>query len=135
MKYKAISLWQPWASLISLGLKKYETRSWRTNYRGKLVICSAKKRTKQQQEQYFNLSQKYQLNLRWHDLPFGSAIAICDLTDCIEMTDKWIQTISQTERECGDWQVGRYAWQLDKIEILDNPIAVKGKQGLWNVED
>ena len=42
---KAISLWQPWASLIPLGLKHYETRSWKTNYRGKLLICSTAKST------------------------------------------------------------------------------------------
>ncbi|CCQ65412.1 hypothetical protein CWATWH0402_4143 [Crocosphaera watsonii WH 0402] len=42
-KIKAISLHQPYASLIAMGLKKFETRSWSTNYRGKLVICAAKK--------------------------------------------------------------------------------------------
>ena len=40
---KAILLHQPWASLIPMGLKHFETRSWPTNYRGKLVICVAKK--------------------------------------------------------------------------------------------
>src|SRR3972149_12240119 len=39
---KAISLWQPWASLIAVGAKKYETRSWDTPYRGPLVICASK---------------------------------------------------------------------------------------------
>ena len=40
---KAISLHPPYASLIKMGLKHFETRSWPTNYRGKLVICAAKK--------------------------------------------------------------------------------------------
>lgn len=39
---KAISLWQPWASLMQTGAKTWETRSWKTNYRGPLVICSTK---------------------------------------------------------------------------------------------
>lgn len=40
---KAITLWQPWASLIAIGAKKYETRSWKTNYRGPIAIHAAKK--------------------------------------------------------------------------------------------
>lgn len=43
MKIKALSLWQPWASLIAIGAKKIETRGWSTKYRGPLVICSAKR--------------------------------------------------------------------------------------------
>ena len=39
---KAISLWQPWASLMQTGAKQIETRSWSTNYRGPLLICSTK---------------------------------------------------------------------------------------------
>src|SRR3989339_577320 len=39
---KAISLWQPWASLCAVGAKLYETRSWSTSYRGPLLICAAK---------------------------------------------------------------------------------------------
>ena len=42
MKIKAISLWQPWANLIAVGAKKYETRSWKTNYRGALLICASR---------------------------------------------------------------------------------------------
>lgn len=40
---KAITLWQPWASLLACGAKKYETRSWPTNYRGTIAIHAAKK--------------------------------------------------------------------------------------------
>lgn len=39
---KAISLWQPWASLIAHGVKTIETRSWSTPYRGPLAIHAAK---------------------------------------------------------------------------------------------
>src|ERR1700694_3122793 len=40
---KALSLWQPWASLIAMGLKEFETRHWATSYRGPLVIHAAKR--------------------------------------------------------------------------------------------
>lgn len=41
---KAISLWQPWASLVALGVKTIETRSWSTKYRGPLTIHAAARR-------------------------------------------------------------------------------------------
>lgn len=40
---KAISLWQPWASLIAAGVKSIETRGWPTNYRGQIAIHAAKR--------------------------------------------------------------------------------------------
>jgi len=39
MILKALSLWQPWASLMALGVKRIETRSWQTQHRGPLIIC------------------------------------------------------------------------------------------------
>ena len=39
---KAISLWQPWASLIVCGAKEIETRSWSTKVRGTVAIHAAK---------------------------------------------------------------------------------------------
>jgi phage N-6-adenine-methyltransferase len=130
-KLKAISLWQPWASLIPLGLKHYETRSWKTNYRGKLLICSTAANSKQHKE-YLKICNELQLP-PWSDFPYGKAIAICDLTDCIPMTAEFIEQQSQTEILCGDWQVGRYAWKLENIQPIAEPFAVKGKQGLFNV--
>lgn len=38
---KAITIWQPWASLIACGAKRYETRSWPTKYRGPIAIHAA----------------------------------------------------------------------------------------------
>lgn len=42
MKYKILTLSQPYASLVALGAKRIETRSWRTSYRGPLAIHAAK---------------------------------------------------------------------------------------------
>ena len=38
---KALTIWQPWASLLVSGQKKYETRSWATDYRGPIAIHAA----------------------------------------------------------------------------------------------
>ena len=39
---KAITIKQPFASLIAAGLKEYEFRTWKTNYRGELLIHAGK---------------------------------------------------------------------------------------------
>ncbi|BAY87775.1 hypothetical protein NIES267_72990 (plasmid) [Calothrix parasitica NIES-267] len=131
---KAISLWQPWASLIELGLKHYETRSWKTKYRGKLLICSAAKSTKEQYQQYLKIDSEVKLPL-WDETNFlrGYALAICDLVDCIDITPEFINQQSQIEMLCGDWQVGRYAWKLENIQPIAKPFAVKGKQRFFDI--
>ncbi|NEU77349.1 ASCH domain-containing protein [Hassallia byssoidea VB512170] len=130
----AISLWQPWASLIPLGLKHYETRTKKTNYRGKLLICSTATHTAKQYQQYFKICEELQLP-PWEktNFPCGCAIAILDLVDCIEMTAEFIAQQSATQILCGDWRRRRYVWKLENIQPLTESFAVKGKQGLFNI--
>lgn len=47
----AISLWQPWASLVAAGIKRIETRSWGTNFRGPIAIHAAKYRLKKRERE------------------------------------------------------------------------------------
>lgn len=138
---KAISLHQPWASLIPMGLKKYETRSWSTSYRGPLLICAAKKFSIHQKLTHNYFINKYQQILvdtdnyiEWDDLPFGCAVALVELTDCIKMTQTFINQQLQSELDTGDWRVGRMAWQLENIQRIIRPIPITGRQGLFNAE-
>lgn len=138
---KAISLHQPWASLIPMGLKKYETRSWSTSYTGPLLICAAKKTSTYQELTHCYFLTKYQQLLTdtdnyvdWDDLPRGCVIALVDLTDCIRMTQTFINQQPQTELDTGDWRVGRFAWKLDNIRRIVPAIPITGKQGLFNAE-
>ena len=50
------------------------------------------------------------------------------------MDEKFIEKIKTNKNEylCGHYEIGRYAWLLKNIEILDNPINVKGQLGIWN---
>jgi activating signal cointegrator 1 len=84
-KIKAISLHQPWASLIARGYKKYETRSWPTSYRGPIAIHAAKK--------FLHVPQLLQLlgKKEKSDFPLGAVVAIADLTDCLLMDWEFIQ--------------------------------------------
>jgi activating signal cointegrator 1 len=138
---KAISLPQPWASLIPMGLKQHETRSSATSYRGPLLICSAKKTSAQQQQIYAQIFYKYQIYLAetdnwldWDDLPRGCAVSLVNLTDCIPMTPTFINEQPETEIDCGDWQVGRFAWKLENVRRITPPIRVTVKRGLFNAE-
>jgi DNA (cytosine-5)-methyltransferase 1 len=122
--------------LIAQGLKKYETRSWSTNYRGPLLICSAKlKEELDQRSRYLWLADQYNLNLEdFESLRFGCAIALVDLTDCIKMDEAFIQSQSGLEIDCGGWAVGRYAWKLENIRRVLPVVNIKGKQGFFNPE-
>jgi ASCH domain len=133
---KAISLWQPWASLIILGYKHFETRSWPTSYRGKLLICSAKKDSEDLHSTYLYLAEQCGIDTTkypWKALPKGYAVAICDLVDCVKMTPAFIASQSETQLRCGDWKPGRFAWKLENIQPIE-PIPIRGKQGLWDVD-
>ncbi len=123
---KAITIWQPYAQAIALGLKTYETRSWPTKYRGKIAVHASIKPLSQEGKR---LSEKYGIK----NFSFSKIIVIADLTDCILITEEFIKLQPQIEIDFGNWLTGYYAWKLENIQALKNPIKVSGKQGLWNV--
>lgn len=130
---KVISLTEPFATLISTGIKTIETRSWKTNYRGKLYIHASLTKipvTYKNNQELMSLIDDKKLN-------FGNIVCSCDLVDCIEMTDEFIENIKKDypkEYITGIYAPGRYAWILKNIEILDEPIKVKGHLGIWDFE-
>jgi activating signal cointegrator 1 len=126
---KAISLWQPWATLIALDLKQYETRSWATAYRGLLAIHAAKRKPEEFKPADIML---YAAGYRsWGELPLGTVVAIARLVDVIP-TDKMQIETDSWESHFGDFSSGRYAWKLEKIHRFASPIPARGAQGLWN---
>lgn len=126
---KAITIWQPYADAIKRGYKCYETRSWATNYRGKIVIHAAKKPLGKYE---IDLVNKYAVPAQ--ELMFGKPILICELVDCIKIDSEFAQMQPQSELDFGDWRIGRYAWKLKIIQILNNQPDVRGQQGLWNID-
>ena len=122
---KALTIWQPYAQAIALGLKKFETRSWSTKYRGKIAIHASVKPLSKERKL---LTEKYDIK----NFSFGEIIVIADLTDCILMTEKFIKSQPQSELDLGNWCIGNYAWKLENIQILTPPQKASGKQGLWN---
>lgn len=89
---KAISLTQPFATLVALGQKKIETRSWCTSFRGPLAIHAAKGLADLKNEAgLMNLCRREPFRsvlvsagyLGTPALPRGAIVAVCTLLDCV----------------------------------------------------
>ncbi len=133
---RGISLTQPWAQLVVLGQKQYETRSWKTPYRGLLAIHASKsvpgwaKRLCQTDPMFVSVLGTY-----WaaKPLPLGAIIGTVQLVDCEPITDEMEYFLLAKERAFGDWAPGRYAWKLENPRALPEPIPCKGSLGLWRL--
>lgn len=128
---KVISIKEPFATLILNGIKRIETRSWKTNYRGEIFIhASGKKLAKE----FFRDNFIGDL-IKNMDMNYGNIICRCKLVDCIYMDKEFLEKIknNQVEYQIGDYKLGRYAWILEDIEPI-YPIPVKGRLNIWNFE-
>lgn len=128
---KAISLWQPWASAIALEAKLIETRKWWTSHRGPLAIHAAKKDESNLRD-FFSWQVCRPIRAiypTFDDLPRGCIVATCKLVECIKTTD--VDHLSRQEKDFGDYSAGRYAWVLDEIKALPQPVPFRGSQGLF----
>lgn len=137
---KALSLWQPWASLIVWGEKQYETRNWKIPYRGLLAIHAAKRKphyndTAHMKDLFYPACQRNQSAMEYglSSLPLGAMLCICELK-AIYRTEDVSPHISASERAFGDYSPGRAAWELKVVEIFDRPIPAIGRQGIFNWE-
>lgn len=123
---KVLTIKEPWATLIVSGYKKYEFRSWKTNYRGKLLIhagLSSEKEMMKKVEDY---------NL---DYTNGAIIGEAVITECILVDEEFSEELKNINSVVyGDNYVGLYAWKLENIKKYDEPIYIKGKLGIWNYD-
>jgi hypothetical protein len=144
---KAISILQPWATLIAIGAKKIEARSWSTSYRGPIAIHASKKFSRSQQmicnrEPFFAaiMSGMKSASLSPDWPPLGAIIATAELVECIPTYGaNWhisdcLRTPDEPERSFGDYSSGRYGWLLKNVRTLETPVPAKGRLGLWEWE-
>ena len=129
---KVLSLTEPYATLIKNGIKTIETRSWKTSYRGKLYIHASSTKIPKEYKENKKLMSLVDLN----ELNYGNIICSCELVDCIEMTEEFIEEIKKNKNEyiTGIYEIGRYAWILKNIQVLDKPIKAKGHLGIWSLD-
>jgi len=120
---KVLTIKEPWATLIVEGYKKYEFRSWKTNYRGKLLIHAGMSLEKDMLERFkdYNLSCNK-----------GAIIGEVTLTDCILVDEEFDRKLRDIDPKVyGNNHVSNYAWKLENVIKYDDPIPLKGKLGLW----
>lgn len=129
---KALSIIQPWASLIVTGIKDIENRTWRTNYRGEFLIHASGKRLKlgwaalttEQYQAARQLICPFGTVNDSKSLPVSAIIGKATLVDCV-------QNHPSVWAEKGVWN-----WVLEDVQLFDKPIVnVKGKLGFWEFDD
>ncbi len=128
---KAITLQDPYGTLVATGHKQYETRSWTTPYRGLVVIHVGKTLAINWQDTIFLKLLRDAGIPDPRKLPVGVAVCVCELT-AIYRTEDVLAHISDRELAFGNYAPGRAAWKLENVQRFDKPIPARGAQGLWN---
>jgi hypothetical protein len=151
---KALSLTQPWASLVAIGAKRYETRSWRPMYRGQLAIAAAKKfpldcRALCNEEPFRAALGAAGLSLLDLRALCGSILCVVDADGCVPTNENGGSALDVTlppfppgwptpgisEVYFGDYSPKRYAWPLADVFRLPTPVEASGALGIWHVPE
>lgn len=137
---KLISLWEPWATLMAIGAKRIETRSWQTSYRGWLAIHASKGGLAKAQLRETLANPAFAKALEGAELKPGNIVAVVELVDCLPTGTwnndprPWVNALSDKERTFGDYAPERYGWFTDELFRLLEPIPYKASQGLCDVQ-
>ncbi len=103
---KALSIREPWASMILSGRKTIETRTWRTDFRGTVLLCASKS-------------------------PVGPLSGMAFATARISAV--WRMTRDHEAAACCEVYEGAYAWILDEVTPVV-PFPVKGALSFFEVD-
>jgi activating signal cointegrator 1 len=149
---KVLTLWQPWASLVVHGFKKFETRPVATSYEGTYLIHAAQKWTGDQialctDEPFYSALSELGILDKPIDklLPLGCIMGAVEITGCYNVTapaaglpNSWFKRsdgktilINETEQAFGDYSPGRFVWEFKNHRALIDPIPYKGGQGYY----
>jgi len=147
---KALTLTQPWATLVAIGAKTIETRNWSTDYRGELAIHAAKGFPIDAQEICLDDPFRDALMAAGYGdpdaedftLPRGVVVAMTQLADVIRCDCSSYDTIRTQskagrlpahEADFGEYGTGRYGLHLADVVRLEEPVPARGMLGLWEV--
>ena len=126
---KVITIKQPFASLIAVGIKEYEFRTWKTKYRGEILIHAGKGIDKKAMKKFECYGLEY---------PSGAIIAKVNLTDCVTVDDKFRKILKGKNEivyssiiKHTEWN--GYGFQLEGVTKID-PIPAKGKLSIWEYD-
>ena len=107
---KALSIEPYYAMQIFAKAKDIEVRTWKTDYRGDVLICSTNKR-------------------EVNTIP-GHALCVATLSDIVPLERKHLKRAMLP----GNFDTsGKYAWILTNLRYIV-PFAVKGRLSLWECD-
>ena len=147
----AITRHQPWATLIALGLKTVETRSWPAPARlvGQVIAVHAGKRVVRRPGECIERELRDRLGEDWiRTIPTGAVVATATLAgmsrvEYVDLTSGHAVHDVDTEMgyavgaartridPWGDFRSGRWLWFLDDVEVLPEPVPAVGHQSFW----
>lgn len=127
---KVLTIKQPYASLIAYGIKEYEFRTWKTNFRGEVLIHAGKSVDKKAMEEF----KIYDL-----DYPTGCIIAKAVITDVISVDDQFREVLEEKNslvynHIIQDKSWSGYGFKMENVKKI-KPIYINGKLGLWNYDE
>ena len=121
---KALSLTQPWATLITDYGMNVENRTWNTKFRGVFTIHA----TKTVNQDDFNFCRKaFKISIDENDVPFGAIIGFAELTHVI--------TENEVTSETKKWFLGTYGFVMTNVVKLKTPVPAKGSLNFWNLDE
>ncbi len=133
----ALTIWQPWAAAISLGVKLVENRDWQppVSAIGQLIAIHAAKRLMDEDDAY-DVAKKLH---RCHGNDWGNFVQLCGAqmgtVVAVARLDKVVRYAMDLPEDQKQWFVGDYGWVLSQVQPLATPIAVRGLQKLWKLPD
>jgi hypothetical protein len=131
----AITVLQPWASLLLAGAKRFETRSWQTAHRGRLAIHAGRRLLPAARA--LCLHEPFRTLLRDAGFPqvealsLGAVLGTVELVRCTRIEDLDLETICAEEQALGDFRPGRWAWELRDPRPLPVPVPATGRLGVF----
>lgn len=127
-----LSLWEPWASLIVVGLKRHETRHWPApqSVVGKRIAIHAAKARAGFADAPHRLCD-FAFGAGWErSRPLGCVVAVATLSS-IHRTSGLAPTLNQSDLMSGNYDVGRFAYRLDDVRPLREALPLIGRQGFF----
>lgn len=144
---KGLTIWQPHASMLACGMRRIETRSWSTGYRGPLLIHASKKWDSgivfecaevgraMVEIEFTPPSEAAGVAGSWDFAStLGKGLAVVELVDCRPIPDPDNEP-DATVWDCmfGGWGASRWGWVFTNLQPLSEPVEVRGLPSLWDV--
>lgn len=133
---RVISLHQPFASLIMMGLKKHETRHWAppASYVGQRIGIHAAKKMWTPPAIPHDLVKPFTQATPWINPPRGALLGTAVIAEVYQSTPELVSKADEFDVLAGDWTEGRWLWRLEDVRHWPEPVPMTGRQGWWSVD-